>query len=61
MAMRTRGGQASNTRTCRVFAEDDDQEEAPSDHLAHIGATYREILPYSVDVRLQSTPINVDF
>ncbi len=59
--MRTRGGQASNTRTRGVFAEDNDQEEAPSDHLAHIGATYREILPYSLDVHLQSTPINADF
>ncbi len=39
-AMRTRGGQASNTRTRGVFAEDNDQEEAPSDHPAHIGATY---------------------
>ncbi len=60
-AMRTRGGQASNTRTRGVFAEDDDQEEAPSDHPAHIGATYREILPYSPDARPRSTPINADF
>ncbi len=59
--MRARGGQASNTRTCGVFAEDEDQEEAPCDHPAQIGAMYRAILLYSLDAHPQSTPINADF
>ncbi len=59
--MKTRGGQASNTRTCGVFAEDEDQEGAPCDHLAQIGAMYRAILLYSPDTHPQSAPINVDF
>ncbi len=60
-AMRTQGGQANNVRACGAFVEDQDQEEAPSDHLAQIGAMYQVILPYSPDVRLQSTHINADF
>jgi hypothetical protein len=62
-SMRARGGRPSNNARARgaFIDEDQNQEEAPTDHPALVGAMYREILPYNPDARPHSAPINEDF
>ena len=49
-AIKARGGR--NVKARGAFVEDPDQEEAPNDHPAQIGALYREIFPADKSSRL---------